>query len=50
VELVNVTDLVGVLGLILLATGTWGLWGWAVAAIVVGAVLVALPIIGELRA
>lgn len=41
-----VRDVIGVLGLALIAVGAWGLWGASVACLVVGSVLLGLVIAG----
>jgi hypothetical protein len=45
---VNGTGIVGLLGLALLAAGTWLAWGPAAALIVVGAVLLVIATVGVL--
>jgi hypothetical protein len=45
----RVRDIVGVLGCVLIAAGATGKWGWAVAAMIVGVLLLGLVVAGSLR-
>lgn len=44
-----VYDAVQTFGLAFITAGSWGLWGWATACLVAGALLMAVPLL-ELRA
>jgi len=45
----RVRDIVGVLGCVLIAAGATGKWGWAVAAMILGVLLLGLVVAGAAR-
>lgn len=45
----RVRDIVGTIGLVLIAAGATGQWGWAVAAMLLGVLLLGLVVAGAAR-